>query len=184
MKLKRVAALCRKNKQAIIWEREANMGGVVQYICTSSAAYVADGLPLMDEDTVCAVLDVPPEQRCKWLVRVEPVPGKMDLRDTTKEQPLFASEYQVTVDGSTMQPLQGSGGTLWIDAKNLDPIADSDGLVFAKRTMADGAPYIVAKAGMVLVAAIMPMGISQEATGELARLLATTETARTEEAHE
>lgn len=33
MKIKNIAAICKKNKYAVIYERNTESGGVVQYIC-------------------------------------------------------------------------------------------------------------------------------------------------------
>lgn len=72
MKMRKVAALCRKYKAAEIYVREANMGGTVQYIGVGGI-YCTDGLPLLDADTVCAVMEAPLQQRKDWLVRVRRV---------------------------------------------------------------------------------------------------------------
>lgn len=45
MKIKNIAAICKKNKYAVIYERYTEGGGVVQYIGDGAAAYPVTGLP-------------------------------------------------------------------------------------------------------------------------------------------
>ena len=39
MKIKNIAAICKKNKYAVIYERHTESGGVIQYIGDGAAAY-------------------------------------------------------------------------------------------------------------------------------------------------
>ena len=39
MKIKNIAAICKKNKYAVIYERYGESGGVIQYIGDGAAAY-------------------------------------------------------------------------------------------------------------------------------------------------
>ena len=43
MKIKNIAAICKKNKYAVIYERNTESGGVVQYIGDGAAAYPVTG---------------------------------------------------------------------------------------------------------------------------------------------
>ncbi|MFR5717195.1 MAG: hypothetical protein ACLUD9_00220 [Anaerotignum faecicola] len=45
MKIKNIAAICKKNKYAVIYERYGESGGVIQYIGDGAAAYPVTGLP-------------------------------------------------------------------------------------------------------------------------------------------
>lgn len=48
MKIKNIAAICKKNKYAVIYERYGESGGVIQYIGDGAAAYPVTGLPKLD----------------------------------------------------------------------------------------------------------------------------------------
>lgn len=50
MKIKNIAAICKKNKYAVIYERYTEGGGVVQYIGDGAAAYPVTGLPALDKE--------------------------------------------------------------------------------------------------------------------------------------
>lgn len=49
MKIKNIAAICKKNKYAVIYERYGESGGVIQYIGDGAAAYPVTGLPALDK---------------------------------------------------------------------------------------------------------------------------------------
>lgn len=52
MKIKNIAAICKKNKYAVIYERYTEGGGVVQYIGDGAAAYPVTGLPALDKESL------------------------------------------------------------------------------------------------------------------------------------
>ena len=107
MKIKNIAAICKKNKYAVIYERYGESGGIIQYIGDGAAAYPVTGLPALDSE----------------------------------------SRY-------------------------LSPVSDIlDVLELYERITPGGTPYIVAKAGFLLQAVIMPYDvISQQFVDNLKRL--------------
>lgn len=50
MKSKNIAAICKKNKYAVIYERYGESGGVIQYIGDGAAAYPVTGLPALEAE--------------------------------------------------------------------------------------------------------------------------------------
>ena len=52
MKIKNIAAICKKNKYAVIYERYGESGGVIQYIGDGAAAYPVTGLPALDKESL------------------------------------------------------------------------------------------------------------------------------------
>lgn len=178
MKFNRLATMCRKIGFVTLYEREAQAGGVVQYIGVNDAAiYKADGLPLFDKYNMAAALDVPARKRSDFYVETRAVPSSMDLRDTVPgETPLTEEPLQVmTADDLTLQPLSGSEGVLWVDARYLAPIEDSTQLVLTRRESLDGTPYIAVKDGMFLQALILPVAIGEQTVDNLRRLCAQAE---------
>lgn len=63
MKIKNIAAICKKNKYAVIYERYGESGGVIQYIGDGAAAYPVTGLPALDKESLLTIFDVPEKQR-------------------------------------------------------------------------------------------------------------------------
>lgn len=55
MKIKNIAAICKKNKYAVIYERYTEGGGVVQYIGDGAAAYPVTGLPALDKESLLTI---------------------------------------------------------------------------------------------------------------------------------
>ena len=81
MKIKNIAAICKKNKYAVIYERYTEGGGVVQYIGDGAAAYPVTGLPALDKESLLTIFDVPEKQREDWFVQVAGIPSEISFTD-------------------------------------------------------------------------------------------------------
>lgn len=145
MKIKNIAAICKKNKYAVIYERYTEGGGVVQYIGDGAAAYPVTGLPALDKESLLTIFDVPEKQR---------------------------EAISIAYSGKTLKPLQTRRGLVFIESRYLSPVSDIlDVLELYERIAPGGTPYIVAKAGFLLQAVIMPHDvISQQFVDNLKRL--------------
>ena len=89
MKIKNIAAICKKNKYAVIYERYGENGGVIQYIGDGAAAYPVTGLPKLDKESLLTIFDVPEKQREDWFVQVAGIPSKISFEDTdANEKPV------------------------------------------------------------------------------------------------
>ena len=154
MKIKNIAAICKKNKYAVIYERYTEGGGVVQYIGDGAAAYPVTGLPALDKESLLTIFDVPEKQREDWFVQVAGIPS------------------EIAYSGRTLKPLQTRRGLVFIESRYLSPVSDIlDVLELYERITPGGTPYIVAKAGFLLQAVIMPYDvISQQFVDNLKRL--------------
>lgn len=80
MKIKNIAAICKKNKYAVIYERYGESGGVIQYIGDGAAAYPVTGLPALDKESLLTIFDVPEKQREDWFVQVAGIPSEISCR--------------------------------------------------------------------------------------------------------
>lgn len=69
MKIKSIAALCKKVRHAVIMDSASADGSIVQFIGDGNAAYICDGLPTVEEESLLAIFDVPQEQRNTWHVK-------------------------------------------------------------------------------------------------------------------
>lgn len=82
MKIKSIAAICKKGKQVILYNRHESGGTLQQYIGDGMTAYPVSGLPELDEESVLTIFDVPEKQREDWLVRVMAAPEGINFEDT------------------------------------------------------------------------------------------------------
>ena len=64
MKIKSIAAICKKNKNIAIFERYSDDGDILtQYISDGSAVYPVVGLPQLDKESLLTIFDVPEKDR-------------------------------------------------------------------------------------------------------------------------
>lgn len=162
MKIKNIAAICKKNKSVVLFERHNDEGDVIlQYIGDGGAVYPAIGLPLLDEETVLTIFDVPEKQREDWCVRSTGIPDGINLDDIDgTEKPVEREAISIVYSGKTLKPLRTRRGLVFIESRYLSPVSDVlDVLELYERITKSGTPYIVAKAGFLLQAVIMPYDV-------------------------
>ena len=58
MKIKSIAAICKKNKQVVLFNRYSDSGTLSQYIGDGNAVYPISGLPELDEESILTIFDV------------------------------------------------------------------------------------------------------------------------------
>lgn len=165
MKLKTIAALCKKSQNIVIMEKPAGGGDrVEQWIGDGYALYPVYGLPYLDEEGVFTIFDVPEKQREKYSFHSGALPEGMRFSDTDRNERIIEDEkISIIAAGRTLKPLQTRGGLVFIDAKYLTPLADMlEVLELYERVKDSGQAYIAAKAGFILVAVIMPYDIVSE----------------------
>lgn len=160
MKIKNIAAICKKNKYAVIYERYTE-GGVVQYIGDGAATYPVTGLPALDKESLLTIFDVPEKQREDWFVQVAGIPSEISFEDMdANEKPVEREAISIAYSGRTLKPLQTRRGLVFIESRYLSPVSDIlDVLELYERITPGGTPYIVAKAGFLLQAVIMPCDV-------------------------
>ncbi len=162
MKIKNIAAICKKNKSVVLFERYNDEGEVVlQYIGDGAAVYPVIGLPVLDKESVLTIFDVPEKQREDWLVRSMGVPDGISLDDVDgTEKPVEREAISIVYSGKTLKPLRTRRGLVFIESRYLSPVSDVlDVLELYERIAPSGTPYIVAKAGFLLQAVIMPFDV-------------------------
>lgn len=172
MKIKNIAAICKKNKYAVICERYTESGGVIQYIGDGAAAYPVTGLPALNKESLLTIFDVPEKQWEDWSVQVVGIPSGINLGDTdANEKPVEWEAISIAYSGKTLKPLQTRRGLVFIDSKYLLPLSDiSYEMKFYERITSNEIPYIVVKKGSFLKAAIMPYVINKRSVDDLKRL--------------
>lgn len=122
------------------------------------ALYPLDGLPILDEESFCAVFDITGKQREKILFRHERLPEHLNVEDVAAGDKLVR-EYETTFinGGLRLKPLKTNNGVMFIRSLYLSPLEDVIDMVqFYERTTPQGGSHIVAKAGFLTAAVIMP----------------------------
>lgn len=161
MKLKKVAALCSANKAFFLFDENREGGEIRQWLGDGYSMYILSGLPLLDENNVCAMFDIPEKKRKKCRSKRQPVAEVYSLEDWERGERALNDEWPtVEYDGRIVKPLSTSDGMTFIQDKYLGPLEDiADYLRMFERVDADGNKYIVAKNGMEIATIIMPYDI-------------------------
>lgn len=158
MKIKSIAAICKKNKNIAIFERYSDDGDILtQYIGDGSAVYPVVGLPQLDKESLLTIFDVPEKDRDNYFVKTLGVPAGISFEDTDEtERHVEREGISIIYSGRTLKPIRTTRGLVFIESRYLSPVADVlDVLELYERRTAEGTPYIVAKAGFLLQAVIM-----------------------------
>ena len=87
MKIKSIAAICKKNKNIAIFERYSDDGDILtQYIGDGSAVYPVIGLPPLDAESLLTIFDVPEKDRDNYFVKTLGVPAGISFEDTDETE--------------------------------------------------------------------------------------------------
>lgn len=86
------------------------------------------------------------------------VPAGISFEDTDEtERHVEREGISIIYSGRTLKPIRTTRGLVFIESRYLSPVADV--LELYERRTAEGTPYIVAKAGFLLQAVIMPYDV-------------------------
>ena len=134
---------------------------LTQYIGDGSAVYPVVGLPQLDKESLLTIFDVPEKDRDNYFVKTLGVPAGISFEDTDEtERHVEREGISIIYSGRTLKPIRTTRGLVFIESRYLSPVADVlDVLELYERRTAEGAPYIVAKAGFLLQAVIMPYDV-------------------------
>lgn len=162
MKIKTIAAICRKNKAFCLYDSITRDGEVgTQWLGDGRAIYPLQGLPLLEEDSIYTMFDITEKQQDKITFRCETLPEGINFSNTDQcENILDDQKLEIALDGRILKPLQTQQGIVFIDAAYLAPFADvMDLLELYERVTTSGQIYIAAKLGMFLAGVILPYDI-------------------------
>lgn len=95
MKLKKVLSICKANGLYYLYDRIDRSGEITQWLGDGYAIYPLDGLPILDEESFCAVFDITGKQREKILFRHERLPEHLNVEDVAAGDKLVR-EYETT----------------------------------------------------------------------------------------
>lgn len=164
MKLKKVVSLCNQRKMFRLFDKISENGEIVQWLSDGFAAYPLNGLPILDEETLCAVFDISEKQLKNTSVRRLEMSPALNVDDTDPaERVLQDDDFSIIYGGAELKPLKTRKGIIFIQQKYLSPLDDVlDVVQLYERATPDGTPYIAVKAGLLIAAVIFPYSVVNE----------------------
>ena len=107
MKLKKVAALCNSVSIYRLYDQlDGNTGAVRQWLGDAGAIYPLDGLPLLSEQELYRMFDVPEKKQGKSYFGKEALPEGLDVNDwCAGEQLAEDMDVTITYNGTALLPL-------------------------------------------------------------------------------
>ena len=164
MKLKKVTSLCSKSKCYRLYDKIDSTGEITQWLGDGFAIYPLNGLPILDEETLCAVFDISEKQLKNTSVRRLTMPDALNVGDTDPDERILKDDdFSITYGGTQVKPLKTRNGIIFIQQKYLAPLEDVlDVVQLYERVTPDGQTYVAAKAGLLIAAVIFPYRLVTE----------------------
>lgn len=160
MKLKALGALAKRTKRVDLIDHTNEDGEITrQFIHTRGAAYPLDGLPLLNENTVLTLLDVPTDERDFWTVtRMVDTSLREALEDNAPEDELEERMgFTLSAGGLEVLPVESEGGMMALGVETLAPIRDTERQnQYYRRELENGGAVTVVKCGLKSVATLWP----------------------------
>lgn len=159
MKLKKVAALCSKTGIFYLFDKISEGGEIRQWLGDGRAIYPLSGLPILDDENLCAMFDIPEKKRRKCSFHRTAMPEALNVEDWAEGELALNDDWPTVEDnGYVLKPLSTREGIVFIQNAYLAPLEDmADYLQLYERRTESGQTYIVAKNGMEIAAVISPV---------------------------
>ncbi len=167
-KMKRIA---KREKKAILLRDEDGM----QWLNTGSAAYILEGMPELDEETVLTIIGVPDNKKSDWTTGKSYDVEPFLQNDFPEEIELTADEARVSViyEGTEIIPIYTLRGIIWLEAVLLAPTTKKEmGYQRMFLRQCGGKRLIAIKEGMMLSAVIAEYQPERKRFSETLELLA------------
>ncbi len=174
MKLKAIEKICKASgfvyliDEAIQLETEEDteLEAVPrQWMSDGVGCYPLDGLPYLDEESVCAIFDVDAKKRDKLVISHKTsLPAGMDFTDLhTGDSRLEAMNFKMSLGGDELYLFRDEGGALLVIKSVYRRLFDSWKEVECyKRLDKDGRPYVAVMNGCILRGCIYPYKIGEQ----------------------
>lgn len=178
MKLKAVEKLCKKRGVVYLFDEvietvDDENTPPRQWMGDGAAVYPLDGLPYLDESSICAIFDIDSKKLAKMTVTHQPsLPEGMDFTDHHREDdPLEKLDLQMSLGGNALYLFRdGAGSLVMIKAAYSKPFEAWDECECYKREDGAGRPYVVVMSGCILRGLIYPYKVGEtlmETLGEV-----------------
>jgi hypothetical protein len=142
-----------------------NPDDIRQWISDGVGAYPLDGLPYLDEESVCAIFDIDAKKRDKLVVsHAGTLPEGMDFTDIHQgDEPLEQLDFQMSLGGNELTLFRdGGGGLVVIKSAYRKPLEAWNECECFKRVDSEGRPYVAVMSGCILRALIYPYKIGEQ----------------------
>ena len=158
MKFKKMIDLCKKRG---FFHLFVPTGGE-QWISDGAGCYPLGDVPMMDEDILCAICDIPEKAREKMRFLEGEVPHNLCFDDVDDSEVRCEQAAIVLGGKNSVIPYKTSQGIEFIDCKHLEPLENSGDLEVYERLSKWGNTYFAIKRGLLLVALILPYTLITE----------------------
>lgn len=163
MKLKKIAALCKQRKRAIIyqrWKADPDPGErkmTKQFISNGYGVYAAHGLPPLNKEGLLRIFDVEEKDFDKWFVSILDLPVSVNLEDWDESEYEVTGEFPPFLWNETAIHIFGTknNGVMFISGDLMSPMDGENDLRFFVRDSGRN-KYLAVKSGIFLQAVIMP----------------------------
>jgi hypothetical protein len=130
-----------------------NPDDIRQWISDGVGAYPLDGLPYLDEESVCAIFDIDAKKRDKLVVSHKgTLPEGMDFTDIHQgDDRLEQLDFQMSLGGNELTLFRdGGGGLVVIKSAYRKPLEAWNECECFKRVDSEGRPYVAVMSGCIL----------------------------------
>lgn len=163
MKLKKIAALCKKEKRATIyqqWEHQDGIGRtmVKQFISNGYAVYAAHGLPPLEKESLLRIFDIEEDKFDQWTVSTQDLPESVSLSDCEKTETEITGGFPSVFERGSGAVIRYCGsGIIFIREDLLGPLdGEVDLQFFIRDSGSGGMQYLAVKSGLFLLAVVSP----------------------------
>lgn len=136
-----------------------------QWISDGVACYPLDGLPYLDEESICAIFDIDAKKRDKLVLSHKAdLPEGMDFTDVHQgDDRLEQLDFQMSLGGDELTLFRdGGGGLVVIKSAYRKPFEAWKECECFKRVDSAGRPYVAVMSGFVLRGLIYPYKIGEQ----------------------
>lgn len=165
MKLKTLAAMCKREGAYCLYDRVNQDGEIVeQWLGTRGAVFPLCGLHYLTEENLIALFDITEKQRESLYFHHSQLHASINFDHTDAGEILLDREKcTLGYSGRVVRPLLTRGGLEFVDNDYLSPLADvAEMLELYERHTEDGGVYFAAKTGLMIAGVIMPLNILEE----------------------
>jgi len=166
MKISKIAALCKEEKTAILYDQRTEDGGIeIQWLGNGRAVYPLFDAPLFDAASLVAAYDM--TNKKQYVTHHQALPEALNFSDIDEdEKECVPIDTAIGVGGKILRPYITERGVALLDEKLMAPLRDADAgqvRVYERYSKA-GALYFAVKSGFMLYAVILP---TEVITGKL-----------------
>ena len=161
MKVKDIAAICRRENQIIIYD-DTNGSSVQQYVGTGAAVYKLENLPYLNEDNIITLFDISEKKREDIYINLVQAPGVLNLEDFAPGEVIAEKlNIVITYAGTAFNAIKTADGVYFINSAYLRPFKNIEQTEIYFR-QSKKISYFAVKVGLLLQAVIMPLVIPAE----------------------